>query len=56
MPKMKIAVIAKPGADFELHEREIPQPAAGQVRVRVQACGICLGDDLVKEGHWPGLP
>jgi len=55
MPKMKIAVIAKPGADFELHEREIPQPAAGQVRVRVQACGICLGDDLVKEGHWPGL-
>jgi D-arabinose 1-dehydrogenase-like Zn-dependent alcohol dehydrogenase len=55
MPKMKIAVVPKPGADFEVQEREIPQPGAGQVRIRVQACGICLGDHLVKDGLWPGL-
>src|SRR5258708_12124699 len=55
MPKMKIAVVPKPGADFELQEREIPQPGPGQVRIRVQACGICFSDSLVKDGHWPGL-
>jgi D-arabinose 1-dehydrogenase-like Zn-dependent alcohol dehydrogenase len=55
MPKMKIAVVPKPGADFELQEREIPQPGPGQVRIRVQACGICFSDHLVKDGLWPGL-
>jgi D-arabinose 1-dehydrogenase-like Zn-dependent alcohol dehydrogenase len=55
MPKMKIAVVPKPGADFEVHEREIPNPAPGQVRIRVQACGICFSDHLVKDGLWPGL-
>ena len=55
MPKMKIAVVPKPGADFELQEREIPQPGPGQVRIRVQACGICFSDQLVKNGLWPGL-
>jgi D-arabinose 1-dehydrogenase-like Zn-dependent alcohol dehydrogenase len=55
MPKMKIAVVPKPGADFELQEREIPQPGPGQVRIRVQACAICFGDHLVKDGLWPGL-
>ncbi len=55
MPKMKIAVVPKPGADFELQEREIPQPVPGQVRIRVQACAICRGDHLVKDGLFPGL-
>jgi D-arabinose 1-dehydrogenase-like Zn-dependent alcohol dehydrogenase len=55
MPKMKIAVIPKPGADFDLQEREIPQPGPGQVRIRVQACGICFSDHLIKDGLWPGL-
>jgi D-arabinose 1-dehydrogenase-like Zn-dependent alcohol dehydrogenase len=55
MPKMKIAVIPKPGADFELHEREVPNPGPGQVRIRVQACGICFSDHLVKDGLWPGV-
>ena len=55
MPKMKIAVLPKPGADFELQEREIPQPGPGQVRIRVQACGICFSDHLVKDGLWPGI-
>jgi D-arabinose 1-dehydrogenase-like Zn-dependent alcohol dehydrogenase len=55
MAKMRVAQISKPGGDFEVVEREIPTPGAGHVRIKVQACGVCHGDDLVKEGHWPGL-
>lgn len=55
MPKMKIAVVPKPGADFELQERDIPQPPAGHVRIRVQACGICFSDHIVKDGLFPGI-
>src|SRR6266536_472290 len=55
MPKMRVALIARPNGPFELVEREIPQPAAGWVRLKFQACGICHSDSLVKEGHWPGL-
>jgi len=55
MPKMKIAVITKPGADFELQEREIPTPAQGQVRIKVQACGICFSDHIVKDNLLPGI-
>src|SRR5436190_18615674 len=53
--KMKAAQISKPGGDFELVERDIPAPGPGQVRVKVDACGICHSDVLVKEGLWPGL-
>ena len=52
---MKAAQISKAGGDFELVDREIPQPGPGQVRVKVEACGICHSDILVKEGLWPGL-
>src|SRR6266849_3852569 len=55
MAKMKVAQVPKPGADFEIVEREIPDPTAGPVRIRVQACGICHSDSLVKEGYWPGI-
>jgi D-arabinose 1-dehydrogenase-like Zn-dependent alcohol dehydrogenase len=55
MPKMKVAQVSAPGAEFELVEREIPNPPAGHVRIKVQACGICHSDALVKEGHWPGI-
>ena len=53
--KMRAAQISKPGGEWELVEREVPEPAAGQVRVKVEACGICHSDVLVKDGLWPGL-
>src|SRR5262245_23170896 len=53
--KMRAAQISKRGGAWELVERDIPQPQAGQVRVKVEACGICHSDALVKEGLWPGL-
>lgn len=52
---MKVAQISKPGGDFEIVEREIPKPGAGQVRIKVQACGVCHSDVLTKEGMWPGI-
>ena len=52
---MKAAQIPKAGADFEIVEREIPKPDAGQVRIKVQACGVCHSDVLTKEGAWPGI-
>lgn len=55
MPKMKVAQVPAPGSDFEIVEREIPNPGPGQVRIKVQACGICHSDMYVKEGYWPGL-
>jgi len=55
MGKMKVAQVPKAGADFQIVERDVPEPGPGQVRIRVQACGVCHSDVLVKEGGWPGL-
>ena len=52
---MKAAQISKSGGGFELVDRDTPEPGAGQVRVKVEACGICHSDVFVKDGVWPGL-
>jgi D-arabinose 1-dehydrogenase-like Zn-dependent alcohol dehydrogenase len=52
---MKAAQISKPGAGFQIVEREIPEPAAGQIRIKVNACGVCHSDALVFDGSWPGI-
>ena len=52
---MKAAQIPKAGADFQIVEREIPKPGAGEVRIKVQACGVCHSDVFTKEGQWPGI-
>jgi D-arabinose 1-dehydrogenase-like Zn-dependent alcohol dehydrogenase len=55
MPTMRAMQISKRGGDFELVERQIPEPGRMQVRIKVEACGVCHSDVLVKEGLWPGL-
>ena len=52
---MEVAQIPKPGADFKIVEREIPAPGVGQVRIKVQACGVCHSDSFTKDGLWPGI-
>jgi len=52
---MKVAQVPKPGADFQIVDREMPEPGPGHVRIKVQACGVCGSDVLTKEGTWPGI-
>jgi D-arabinose 1-dehydrogenase-like Zn-dependent alcohol dehydrogenase len=52
---MKVAQVPGPGGEFQIVEREIPKPGAGQVRIKVQACGVCHSDMFTKEGGWPGI-
>jgi D-arabinose 1-dehydrogenase-like Zn-dependent alcohol dehydrogenase len=52
---MKVALIPKAGADFQIVDREIPHPGPQQVRIKVQACGVCHSDMFTKEGLWPGI-
>jgi D-arabinose 1-dehydrogenase-like Zn-dependent alcohol dehydrogenase len=53
--KMKAVQVPKAGGDFEIVERDIPQPGPRQVRIRVQACGVCHSDVITKEGILPGI-
>ncbi|HTR37587.1 MAG TPA: alcohol dehydrogenase [Bryobacteraceae bacterium] len=52
---MRAAQISKPGGDFEIVQRDVPKPNAGEVRIKVQACGVCHSDVLTKDGLWPGI-
>jgi D-arabinose 1-dehydrogenase-like Zn-dependent alcohol dehydrogenase len=56
MPKMRAIQIEKKGAPLQLVERELPQPGRGEVRVKVQACGVCHSDSVAKEGLFPSVP
>ena len=51
MARMKVAQISKPGGSWELVEREIPEPGSGEVRIKVEACGVCHSDTFVKRGR-----
>ena len=52
---MKSAQVPGPGGAFEIIEREIPDPGPGQVRIKVQACGVCHSDAFTKDGSVPGI-
>ena len=52
---MKAAQVSKPGGNFEIVERPIPEPGRAQVRIKVEACGVCHSDAIVKESGFPGL-
>jgi alcohol dehydrogenase len=55
MSKMRAMVVAEPGARFRMEERDLPEPKRHEVRIRVQACGVCHSDSVTVEGHMPGL-
>jgi D-arabinose 1-dehydrogenase-like Zn-dependent alcohol dehydrogenase len=55
MSKMRAVQVSRAGGPFEIVERQIPEPGAGTVRIKVQACGICHSDSLIKEGQLPGI-
>ena len=55
MAKMRVVQVSQPNGPFELVERDMPEPSAGAVRIKVEACGICHSDSLVKEGSLPGI-
>jgi D-arabinose 1-dehydrogenase-like Zn-dependent alcohol dehydrogenase len=55
MSKMRVVQVTRPNGPLEVVEREIPEPGAGFVRIKVEACGVCHSDSMTKEGLWPGI-
>ncbi len=55
MSKMRVVQVSRPNGPFEIVERQIPEPGAGSVRIKVQACGVCHSDAVTKEGMLPGI-
>jgi D-arabinose 1-dehydrogenase-like Zn-dependent alcohol dehydrogenase len=53
---MRVVQVPRAGGPFEIVERPIPEPGAGTVRVKIQACGVCHSDSITKEGLFPGIP
>ena len=50
----KAIEVVAPGK-LEIAVRQVPEPAATQVRIRVEACGICHTDAFTVEGGFPGI-
>lgn len=46
--------VSEPGV-FRLVERSVPTPGPGQVRIRVEVCGVCHSDAATVEAQFPGL-
>src|SRR5262245_51977059 len=55
MPSMRAVEVRNANAPLQLVEREIPTPAAGQVLIKVQACGVCHSDAFTVLGAFPGI-
>ena len=55
MTKMRVVLVPAMKADLQLVERDVPQPGSGQLRIKVQACGVCHSDSFTKEGSRPGI-
>ncbi|CAM3046210.1 alcohol dehydrogenase [Legionella steigerwaltii] len=54
MKKMNAVQVNK-SCEWEVVERDIVMPSANQVRIKVEACGVCHSDVFVKEKLWPNL-
>jgi alcohol dehydrogenase len=55
MKTMRVAQVARPNDPFEVVERSIPEPGAGEVRIKVEACGVCHSDSLTRTAIFPGI-
>src|SRR5215813_15446617 len=56
MATMRVAQITRAKGPIEIVERPIPEPGPGTIRIKVQACGVCHSDSVVKDGLFPGIP
>ena len=50
---MKAAVLHEFGKPLQMEEVGTPTPDAGEVLIRVEACGVCHSDVHVADGDWP---
>src|ERR1700712_5764915 len=55
MTKMRAVQVSTKGGPFEPVERDIPEPGPGWIRIKVEACGVCHSDAIVKYGGMPGI-
>lgn len=55
MLRMKVAQVTKPNTNMEIVERDVPDPKPRQVRIKVEACGVCHSDVLTIAGAIPGI-
>ena len=53
---MKAAVVREFGKPLVIEEVSVPRPGAGEVLVRIEACGVCHTDLHAAEGDWPVKP
>ena len=52
---MRSVQVSRPKGPLEMVEKDIPEPRGAQVRIKIQACGICHGDSVTKDGLFPGI-
>jgi alcohol dehydrogenase, propanol-preferring len=55
MPKMKAVQVSQPNGPFEVVSLDVRDPGASEIRIRVEACGVCHSDAVTKGGAYPGL-
>jgi D-arabinose 1-dehydrogenase-like Zn-dependent alcohol dehydrogenase len=53
--RMRSVQVSKPKGALEVVDRNIPEPSVTQVRIKVQACGICHSDSFTIDGLFPGI-
>src|ERR1700761_6149113 len=55
MARMKAVQVDAPNKELKVVERDIPEPGPRQVRIKVEACGVCHSDMFTVAGAWPGI-
>ena len=55
MSTMRVVQVARPDGPLEIVERPVPEPGANEVRIKVEACGVCHSDTFTKKAMFPGI-